>query len=234
MSAMTNHYCAPHFESLAGIVHGFGTARVGVEEHCASLGLQGMRIVRTHQIHSADVVAIDHDTGDHMLNADAFITNAPYVVCYVRTADCVPILVADAARGVVGAIHAGWRGTAADVAGATIARMHTLYGTDPCDVRAAIGPAICSACYEVGEEVISSFRAMGMPVDRWVVSGQVQGGVHLDLKRANHDLLLRAGVPASAIKVVPHCTRCGGEVFASHRRAPHLPDRQVSFVLINP
>ena len=220
-----NQYFSKSLGDIANVAHGFGTAGVEISEY-----IHGARYPRTHQIHSAEVVAIDADAGDHILNADAFITNALGVVCYVRTADCVPILVADAVRGVVGAIHAGWRGTAADVVGATIAKMRARYGTDPKDVRAAIGPAICAECYEVGDEVMAKFRAKGMPVDRWVVPGQVKGGVRLDLKRANHDLLVRAGVPASAIELLPHCTRCGDGGFASHRRAPHLTDRQVSFI----
>ncbi|MBN1282817.1 MAG: laccase domain-containing protein, partial [Proteobacteria bacterium] len=135
--------------ALSGVEHGFG---VGPCEIGDMVGPK-MRVFRTDQIHGKRVVRLEEVKDDGVIEADAFITNRPGVVCHVRTADCVPILIADPKKNAIAAVHAGWRGTALDVAGESIRGMNRAYGTDPADCVAAIGPCICGPCYEVGREV---------------------------------------------------------------------------------
>jgi len=110
------------------------------------------------QTHSA-IVRVVHNQEEAMPRpgvlgdaeyCDALATNAPNILLAVKTADCVPVLLADATTGAFAAVHAGWRGTAASIVPAAIARLQLEYGTKPADMRAAIGPAALGCCYEVG------------------------------------------------------------------------------------
>jgi YfiH family protein len=163
---------------------------------------------------------------------DALATDRPDVALVVQTADCVPILLAgpraagapDGAdgAGVVGAAHAGWRGSAKNVAGEAVAALGRL-GADPNSLSAWIGPSIGPCCYEVGGEVAAQFagdfarRGCG-------------GGFRLDLRAVNVAQLAAAGVPRESIAVHPACTRCGGERFASWRRDGANAGRMIALV----
>lgn len=160
-----------------------------------------------------------------MLEGDAFIADRPGVVCFVRTADCAPILIADAKRPAVAAIHAGWRGTAEDVVGATLREMREAFGTRPSDCIAAVGPRICGGCYEVGAEVIRSLSALALS------DGCLPDARHADLGNANRALLLRAGLSPENIALLPHCTACD-RTFASWRRDRLESERQFNFIVL--
>ncbi|HEY1402627.1 MAG TPA: polyphenol oxidase family protein, partial [Pyrinomonadaceae bacterium] len=119
------------------------------------------RLATCWQVHGADVRVLRGetpgalDTNDE--RCDALTTDAQRVLLGVQTADCVPVLLGDARSGACAAVHAGWRGTAAGIVPAALARMHAEYGTRAADVRACIGPAALGCCYEVGAEVIEIF-----------------------------------------------------------------------------
>ncbi|MFA5812545.1 MAG: laccase domain-containing protein, partial [bacterium] len=167
--------------------HGFGKRGVPVESYIGGLGIEACRHFQTNQIHGNRVHRLPVRGGGDALQGDAFMTDEPGVVCSVRTADCVPIIIADIRRGAVAAVHAGWRGTACDVAGATIGEMSRAFETEPADCVAAIGPRICGRCYEVGEEVVNGIEALG-------IGGEWRrGGSRVDLGAANFELLARAG-----------------------------------------
>lgn len=105
--------------------------------------------------------------------ADAFVSDSADVAVAIRVADCVPLLMADRARGVVAAVHAGWRGTAARAAVSAIDALVREFGTRPADVIAAIGPSIGPCCYEVGSELVDAFAAAGHErylIDRWFLA----------------------------------------------------------------
>ncbi len=108
------------------------------------------------QIHS-DIV---NDVACPAPEGDALISNQPGVLVAVKTADCVPILLADPVTHSVAAVHAGWRGTAAEILSATLRQMSEKWGTRPADVHAAIGPAIGGCCYEVGADVAQRFAEL--------------------------------------------------------------------------
>ena len=142
---------------------GSGDARERVEENRSRaaevLGVRQTALVGPYQIHSARaVIAYKPWEAADAPEADAIVTNTPNLAVSVLTADCVPILLADAAAGVVGAVHAGWKGAKAGVIESAIEAMETL-GARASRIAAAIGPAISEAAYEVGSEFKAAFIA---------------------------------------------------------------------------
>jgi YfiH family protein len=142
----------------------------------------------------------------------------------VLSADCVSILLADG-QGRVAAVHAGWRGTVADVAGAAVAALGEL-GARPKDLRAALGPSIGPCCFEVQADVAAAF----FPVSADSVN-QRAGRLYVDLWRTNRELLLRAGLDPLHIDVPPPCTRCDPERFYSYRRDGAGIGQHLAFIL---
>jgi YfiH family protein len=149
---------------------------------------------------------------------DAVWTCAPDLPVGVRVADCVPILLWDPVAGAVGAVHAGWRGTAADIVGRTLRFARDALGVDPSRVRAAIGPCISVARFEVGPEVVDALLAAGLSREDLGVRVGPRGRPHVDLRSANRALLTRAGVPESRIEQVGGCTFSSPERYESYRR----------------
>jgi len=140
------------------------TARDGWNQIALSMGVSTRSVVRLHQVHGTQVVilarrqpfppiAADWNVGDVAASDD------PAMALCVKVADCVPILLADARRGAVAAIHAGWRGTAAGAAKAAVEALRLRFEANPADLVAAIGPSIGPCCYRVGQEVRAAFEA---------------------------------------------------------------------------
>ena len=158
--------------------------------------------------------------------ADAFVSDRADVAVAVRVADCVPLLVADRVRGVVAAVHAGWRGTAARAAVAALDALDREFGTKPADVVVAIGPSIGPCCYEVGSELVDAFAAAGHErhlIDRWFLAPAPPRGsrerpkLRLDVAGANRDQLILAGVPEEHIHSSGLCTAMHLDVLTSYR-----------------
>jgi len=167
-------------------------------------------------VHSADVVYADSPTAEDedVQKADIVLTDTPELTLYMRFADCVPILVYDPVKKVVGISHAGWMGTLKDVAGITINSMHKKYGSNPSDVVACIGPSIGPDHYEVGDDVIRQAKQVfGKDAD--LVLQPHNESIHFDLWRANQLLIQRAGV--EQIEVAGICTACHTDDWFSHR-----------------
>src|SRR5437868_429198 len=158
------------------------------------------RFLTLNQVHGRDVVTIRRGIADTVLHdmqqqrpsADAFVSDAPDVAVVVRAADCVPLLIADRATGAVGAVHAGWRGTAARAAVAAIDAMARDFGSRGADLVVAIGPAIGPCCYEVGSELVDAFAAAGHErylIDRWFLAPR-GSRMRLNVPGANRDQLI--------------------------------------------
>lgn len=173
-------------------------------------------IVSLHQIHGGVVHAVDQRPGE-ALKGDAVVTATESLPISVFTADCTPILLHDPVTGAVGAVHAGWRGTVAQVAGAAVAAMATHYGARPADICAAIGPAIGPCCFEVGDEVAAAIADCAWPGwERAIVSGHAKP--HVDLFTANQDQLVNAGLLPANVHNSGMCTFCEADKFYSWRR----------------
>jgi YfiH family protein len=197
-------YLDEHLSQLDWLDHGFGTREAGywvAEEHHASLD----------QIHSDIIVKAEGAPG-RLGAGDGLITGVAGLMLGVRTADCVPILLADERRRVVAAVHAGWRGTLSRIAARAIEAMTREYGSQPAHLIAAIGPCIGRCCYEVGPDVARAFGTLfpELPAPR--------EHAHLDLEEANRRILAAAGVPALRIHAAGLCTRCRAGDFHSYRR----------------
>jgi YfiH family protein len=216
-------------------------------------------LVDVHQIHSNLVLlASSADASrEKPRSADGLMTNEPGLLVGIRTADCIPILVADRKRRAVAAFHAGWRGTVQRIVESGIGRMRLQFGSRPEDLIAAIGPGIGPCCYSVGEEVLSSFEsqfAYARELFREVYDSDlvrtkypmlfmtqrapghlVQGpSLHLNLVEANRRQLLAAGLKPRAIHLVGGCTSCHRELFFSHRGAQGHAGRMMSAIGIRP
>src|SRR5262249_34925210 len=135
-----------------------------------AIGVAPARLVRLRQVHGAGIVvhraggALDEHAA--LPAADIVLSDDPAAAVAIQTADCVPLLIVDARRGVVAAAHAGWRGLAAGVPGVAVAAMTKEFGSRPADLVAAIGPSISAARYEVGEDVRAAFAGSGAAPDR--------------------------------------------------------------------
>ena len=193
----------------------------------ASLGVAPGRIVRLHQVHGASVVVVKAAAAaSPPVEADAAVGDDPSVSLAVRVADCAPILLADRVTGAVGAVHAGWKGTAARVATAAVAVMQEAFGTSPADLVVAIGPTIGSCCYEVGSELVDVFAERGHErhlIDRWFLARPPRRGesarppLRLDITGSNRDQLVLAGVPEQQIHVAGLCTAMHLDLLTSFR-----------------
>jgi polyphenol oxidase len=194
-------------------------------------GLDGA-LLRVRQVHGNRVVTatelIDEKPQDRYspptVEADAIVAPADTEAALaVQTADCAAVLLADPRTGVVAAVHAGWRGTAAGVLRRTVRKMAEL-GASSGDLLAAVGPRICLQCYEVGEEVVRAFPESADPV-----RGK-PGTFLLDLGRAVEVSLIGLGLRGDSIDLLEHCTACSTDMFFSHRAEGEPTGRQLSFI----
>lgn len=197
-------------KQIPWLIHGFGTRLSG--------SWPG-EYIGVKQIHSNVVVMAAEAIND--IQGDAVVLATPGEVIGIRTADCVPILLADRDRPLVAAAHAGWRGTAAGIAVRTVERMRQVAGTHPSRILAAIGPSIGKCCFAVGPEVASEF-----PED----AVEDEESTCVDLKAANFRQLLASGVQAEHIDVADLCTRCEAGRFHSFRRDLDRAGRMVSAI----
>ena len=216
-------------------------------------------VVDLHQIHSNLVIHVHAaDTSrKRSRSADGLMTGEPGLLLGIRTADCIPILVADRKRHAVAAFHAGWRGTVQRIVESGIGRMRLQFGSRPEDLIAAIGPGIGPCCYSVGEEVLSSFESQfayarelfrevydSDPVrtrypqlfmtQRAPGHSDIGPSLHLNLVEANRRQLLAAGLKPRAIHMIGGCTSCNRELFFSHRGSQGHAGRMMSVIGIRP
>lgn len=205
-------YRCDDFQEFVWQKHGFGT-RTGSPTADVTL----------RQIHS-DRVVNAHGLSDREREGDALITDEIGRTIGVRTADCVPILLLDCRKRAIAAIHAGWQGTAGNIAGRTIENMRECFGTRPNDLYAAIGPCIRGCCYEVGSDVADRFSTL---FPEWQPGG---GKRMLNLPEANRRQLQSAGVDPERIFDCGLCTTCQTEQFFSYRREPENPGRMLAAI----
>jgi len=215
-----------------------GDDMANVLENCRILGeavgFSREQLVLSHQTHTDIVLAVDEShrgaglTKDRLPECDALITNTPGVALAVFSADCTPILLYDPVTGAVGAVHAGWRGTAAQIAGKTVEAMARHYGCRPEDLQAAIGPNIAQCCFATDEDVPQALRqAYGNAVDSAIEKRGEK--YYIDLKAVNALCLKNAGVQSIAIS--DHCTYCRQDLYWSHRRTGQLRGSQAGIIV---
>jgi YfiH family protein len=185
----------------------------------AGLGVAPDHLITAYQIHSPQVVVADRPWPQSgRPRADAIVTRTPGLAIGISTADCGPVLLADAQARVIGAAHAGWRGALAGVIEATVAAMEAL-GAGRSRLRAAAGPMIRQPNYEVGQDLIDRFLAAEPGNARYFVAGPRAGHALFDLAGFIVDRLRRAGV--EQVEDLGHCTYADATQFYSYRRSTH-------------
>lgn len=212
-------------------------------------------LITLRQIHSGlvRVLKSKDPIPKSALKGDGIITSQADVLLGIQVADCVPVLVADAQRGAVGAFHAGWRGTVKRIVERGVGSMRAVFGCDPENLYAAIGPCIHACCYAVGDEVIDEFTSQftyskelfSEVYDRDPIKekypllfltarapghSNIGPQIHLDLLEANRRQLMDAGVPADHIWAAEECTSCRTDLLFSHRAESGYTGRMMGVV----
>jgi len=272
---------AESLESIPWLAHGFSTRQGGVSEeygggqlnlgftkedkrehvernrelfiHAVGAETKGERwpLINLSQIHSPAVFRVSGGDGvPH--SGDGLITNMPGVLIAVKVADCTPVIAVDTVKRAVGVFHAGWRGTVQRIVEKGIGEMRRHYGSDPKNIKVAIGPNIGVCCYQVGDEVIEKFRSQFAYADELVEEvfdshalhvrypllflnqrapghGEPAKVPHLDLVKANKRQAMDAGVPEKNIEALGLCTGCRTDIFFSHRKE-HVTGRMMAAV----
>lgn len=167
------------------------------------------------QVHSAEAIVVRKPRGQEPIcRADIMVTDSPRVSLFMRFADCVPVLLFDPGRRVIALAHAGWVGTVRKAVLVAMQTLREVYGTNPGDITAGLGPSIGPDHYPVGQDVLGQVRAaFGSKAEKYLTS--IDGQVHFDLWTANYDLLRQAG--AESVEVAGLCTACDPAQWFSHR-----------------
>jgi YfiH family protein len=270
--------------TVSGLNLGFVAAdrRRDVEENrrrfLAGLGAQDFSLATLRQIHSTHIYQVTRDKAGKLAYlaagsplphrsdgnpsvGDALLTEEAGILLSVRTADCMPILLVDARRRAVAAVHAGWRGGLAHIAEKTVGVMRATFGSDPRQMLAAVGPGIQACCYEVGEEVVAAYsgrftgserffrpivpdnpsKALGSRFPLPFVSQHPPGpspskgpAARLDLAAVVVAQLRAAGLSARNIAVSGLCTACQTDLFFSHRKEGGATGRMLAVIGIRP
>ncbi len=213
---------------------------------CGSMGFAPEQLIFTDQVHKTNVRrAYRADCGKGIFSerdyaeVDGHITNESGAVLMVFGADCVPLLFYDPVKHVIGAVHAGWRGSVGRIAEKAVERMGGEFGSEPSDLRVVIGPSIGAECYEVGRDVADAFLgAFGEDAKSILTLSGSEGAAQgcekyrLDLWEANRLVLLQAGVKPEHTVVSGLCTMCRQDLFFSHRANGTKRGSMAGFIML--
>jgi purine-nucleoside/S-methyl-5'-thioadenosine phosphorylase / adenosine deaminase len=213
-------------------------------------------LITLRQTHS-DLIRCVSEPPQHTLAGDGLVTATPGLLLAIQTADCLPVMLVDTKRHVVGLFHAGWRGTVRRIVEKGVGEMRRCFGSLPRDLRAAIGPGVRSCCYQVGPEVKTQFESQfeyaaflfreareSDPIRekypllfltaRAPGHSELPNRIFLDLVEANRRQLLRTGVPRQNISVSPLCTSCRTDLLFSYRAENGVTGRLMGVAGIRP
>ncbi len=255
--------CLPAWAERPGVAHGFFLRRGGVSPRpyaslntgpkggdrmenvrenlgrvARALALPADRILCASQVHGDRILHVSgrepslFGPGDP-LQGDGLVTLERGLYLGILTADCVPILLLDPRRPAVGAVHAGWRGTAKEIAVKAVHTMRDRLGCNASDLHAALGPAIGPCCYVVGEEVARTFADQEGESGHFL-HAEGPGRWKLNLVGLNRHQLIRAGIRKENIESSPLCTSCRNDLLFSVRADGEPTGRQISIVGLRP
>lgn len=235
----------------------------------SQVAVEGFALASLKQVHSAEVWHVQHGpageleyraagyplpSGIHETEhaGDVLLTNEPGILLTIRTADCLPVLIADTQLRVIAAVHAGWRGSLKRVVEKTVGEMRRVFGCQSRDLFAVLGPSIRGCCYEVGPEVVDAFRGrfpraekffrksaqtacvpMGMSFLSMMPPGHGRpagSGLSLDLVAVALEQLENAGVRKPHIQVANFCTACRTDLFFSYRKEGSATGRMMGVI----
>jgi len=258
---------ATHLSQFPWLIHGFstrtggfsraygaGTLNLGFTKDDSKAAVESNRaaflrdlgvvkkpwpLVTLRQIHS-DIIHLVDSPPELQLTGDGLIAATPGLLLGIQTADCLPIILVDPRHRAVGVFHAGWRGTVKRIVEKGVGEMHRRLGSQPRDLKAAIGPGIHGCCYNVGPEVREQFESqfayagklfreveerdpvrekypMLFLTARAPGHSELPKKIFLDLVEANRQQLLAVGVAAKSIEASPLCTNCRNDLLFSYR-----------------
>jgi len=193
------------FLAFGDLVHGFSTREIDSSAFFDELKLGKAKIIGMDQVHGAKVVEVGKDIDGILAGkCDGVLTSKRGIYLFVKTADCLPILLFDKRKKIVGVVHAGWRGTLAEISRKMIGRFIGR-GSDVNDIIVGLGPAICVKCYRVDDEQAGSF------LDRFKMGVK---GNYLDLVKINIKQLTSLGVKKKNIYEAGICTYEADDFFS--------------------
>lgn len=191
---------------------------------CKSIGVDFNTLVASAQDHHTFVRVVsskNYGVGitkpRDMQSVDALITNEKNVTLVTYYADCTPLFFVDTVKKAIGLAHAGWRGTVGRIGEKVVRKMTSEFGTDPADLKCAVGPAISKCCYEVDKSCADEFYKLGDLDNSQFIFPKENNKFHLDLLECNRQILVKAGVKRENITVSDVCTKCNSELLWSHR-----------------
>ncbi|MCF2442813.1 peptidoglycan editing factor PgeF [Dyadobacter sp. CY345] len=187
-----------------------------------ALGIELRQVAKSHQVHGAEILVVTEP--GRFEGYDALITNIPDVQLSVTIADCTPILVYDPVKKAVAAIHAGWKGTVLQIVLKTLELFKQEYGTNPFDCLAFVGTCIDECSFEVDEDVAGNFQSV---YKRW---DDQKNKFFVDLKSANRDQLIEAGLKSENIEISPYSTVLNNEDYFSYRKEKGLTGRLLATI----
>ena len=242
-SKMGLHLTLPGFqEKSRSITHFFGTRRgPHYGEPSNESGIikatepDFPKMISVQQVHGTDVLVVDHpvQVGEKFSGGwDAILTNQPNLLVTVRTADCVPLLLADSYQRIVGTVHAGWRGAVNGIIPKTLERMKKEFGCAMDSIQMAIGPSAGPCCYEVDTPVIGPLQKNFSDWQSVLTMHSEQVG-KIDLKELIRRQAMESGIPTEQIHTLNLCTICRPEQFSSYRREGKVHGAMVSGVMLS-
>lgn len=206
--------------NFPGLVHWFVTRRVPFDvrkrkgRQALSVHLDIGPILVACQVHGTEVFVLEDDSPPFPIFADALLTQKKNCYLGVLVADCIPLLLFAPEEGVLGVVHAGWRGVAGGIHKKVVEVMRERFAVSPSSLWMGVGPAIGPCCFAVGSEVAECFKALG----KEAFLEEREGGFFIDLGGVVVEDLVLLGVKRERIEVSGLCTACGGELFYSFRR----------------
>ena len=187
-----------------------------------------------NQVHGDRILIIDQPVdslSNQQHNYDAIITDQQGLAIGIKTADCVPIFFADTVKRIVGVAHAGWRGTALNIAKKVAETFINRFSSKADNITALIGPAIGPCCYQVDEFVFNALETHENR-DTFFCPCPQQGRWMLDLPLANKLQIIGTGIPQKNIFTADYCTSCNTDILYSHRGEGGNTGRQLNFIML--
>lgn len=201
------------------------TAKENKKDICKFLGIEEENLIHPSQTHTSNVEIARCGVSSYP-DTDGLILANDNQAVYLNFADCTPVIIYDSVNKIAAVSHAGWRGTAGNIASKTVQKMKDEFGANPGNLKAAIGPAISFCCYNVGEDV---YRQLAQTVRDFSGLSEIrQGNIYVDLKGINKRQLEEAGV--KEIDVCPYCTVCNNELFFSYRKENATTNRHSAVI----
>ena len=211
---------------------------LNLERIARALSVPKERIFCASQVHGDEILSVSAPRGSifgpgEPVRADGLITAERDLYLGVLTADCVPLLLFDPRRSVVGAVHAGWRGTVQGIAHRAVRSMQQTFDCNAADIRVAIGPAVGPCCYVVGEEVVRACLEID-PSTRPFLDPASEGRWKMNLSAINLHQLIATGIGRKNVTSFPLCTCCAKDLFFSVRAEGDPTGRQLSLIGLRP